>query len=585
MSDHPLAPPDAKSRMAPWVEGMLLAMIVLVVVSMSGQAVRTSYHGYLHTTLGEGVLRDGLLPENPYHAEAPLRYYTLYPTLGVLLGRLGMGSLWGFAVLNLLAALLLGPALDALGRRLSLSFWGRRLAFLGMVVGFNGFGYYFGGNGAVPVDGAQPLLILREFTLFGEIAWDARLQSFLPKLFNVSSFALALPLALAALAQLLGAMEHPQRKLRLQAGGLLGLATAINPLVGLHTGLLFAVMVLYRMQQRKAWKKVLLEWLPVAALAVLVAIPFLMPLLQAAPVGAPQQSPQFPFAGDGAIWNLLGPLAALVVLSLPAWWRWPAQTRLFVGSAVGFAVVMSFLELPWDNQYKFPRVAGLFLALPLGMALVPNQPMRSMGKGALAWMVVGVVSLLAMVPTSYRTVEVYAAWTDADLLPLSEVDGGRLALKESDALRSFPPKVAAAEEALEPNTVLVMHPRHPVASGAGMGASGNRLAPVLHHSLFVDTPQIHNQEQPDLRRRLDLVTSLWEGRDWSRKGPGTREMDRVASLEEIRLMMSGRGIAILSLEGEASSHSFFMAAGGELRAQENGVTLWWFAPLQATVAD
>jgi len=560
-------------------------MIVLVVVSMSGQAVRTSYHGYLHTTLGESVLRDGLLPENPYHAEAPLRYYTLYPTLGVLLGRLGMGSLWGFAVLNLLAALLLGPALDALGRRLSLSFWARRLAFFGMVLGFNGFGYYLGGDGPVPVDGAQPLLILREFTLLGDLAWDARLQSFLPKLFNVSSFALALPLALAGLAQLLGAMEHPQKKLRLQAGGLLGLATAINPLVGLHTGLLFTVMVLYRMQQEKAWKKVLLEWVPSALLAVLVAIPFLMPLLQAAPTGAPEQSPQFPFAGDGAIWNLLGPLGALMILSLPAWWRWPAQSRLFVGAAIGFAALMSFLQLPWDNQYKFPRVAGLFFALPLGMALVPNQPLRSLSKGALAWMMVGVLSLLAMVPTSYRTVEVYAAWTDGDLLPLSQVADGRIALSADAAMRSFPPAVAKAEQELEPSTVLLMHPRHPVASGAGMGATGNRLAPVLHHSLFVDTPQIHNQEQPDLRRRLDLVTSLWEGRDWSRKGAGTREMDRVASLQEIRLLMAGRGIAILSLEGDTSSHSLFKNSGGELRAQENGVTLWWFAPLQATVAD
>lgn len=579
MSAHPLAPPDTKSRYAPWIEGMFLAIIVLIVVSMGGQAVRTSYHGYLHTTLGESVLRDGLLPENPYHAEAPLRYYTLYPTLGVLIGRLGMGPLWGFAVLNLLAALLLGPALDALGRRLHLSFWARRLAFLGMILGFNGFGYYLVGDGPVPVDGAQPLVILREFTLLGDWAWDARLQSFLPKLFNVSSFALALPLALAALAQLLGALQVPEAKLRWQAGVLLGLTTAINPLVGLHASLLFALMVLFQAKQEKDLKKVMGQWLPAAGFAVLVALPFLMPLLQSAPQGAPEQSPQFPFAGDGPLGNLLGPLGALLILGIPAWWRWKGSARVFLGGAIGFAVLMSFLELPWDNQYKFPRVAGIFLALPLGMALIPRGSLGKAHKGSVAWMIMGIVALGLMVPTSLRTVEVYAAWSDGDLLPLSEVASGRIALKEDAAAKGFPPEVAAAEQALPPNAVILMHPRHPVAAGAGMGASGNRLAPVLHHSLFVDAPQIHNQDQPDLRRRLDLMTSLWEGKDWSRKGVGTREMDKVASLAEIRRMMAGRGLGILSLEGDANSHSFFASAGGELRAISRGVTLWWFAPL------
>jgi hypothetical protein len=572
-----LAPPDTKSRLAPWVEGLLLAMVVLVVVSMGGEAVRTSYHGYLHTTLGEAVMRDGLMPENPYHAGEALRYYTLYPTLGVLLGRFGMGPLWGFAVLNLLAALLLGPALDALGRRLGLSFLARRGAFLAMVLGFNGLGWWFRGEGPVPPDGAQPLLILRDFTAAFGMEWDARLQSFLPKLFNVSSFALALPFALAALAQLLGGLSHAAHaKARLQAGGLLGLATAINPLVGIHTALLFTVMVLEAMRRDGA-QPALRRWLPAAGLAVVVALPFLLPLMQSAPEGAPMQSPDFPLAGDGPFANLVGPLAALVLLGIPGWLRLGREGYLLLGAAVGAAFLMSFLSLPWDNEYKFPRVAAIFLALPAGLALAPSGG----GRGALAWAAGGLLMLGAMVPTAYRTATAYAAWTDAGLLPLAEVVDGRLAPTAESAARGLPPTVAAAEAALPRDAVVAMFSRHPVASGRSMGATGNRLAPVLHHSLFVDEPQIHNQAMPDLRRRLDLQTSLWTELDWARNGPGTRRMDRAASLAEMRGMLEDRGLAILSLDADEASRAFFAASGGERRASESGVTLWWFPPTSA----
>jgi len=586
-----LAPADFRSRWAPWLEGLLLATVVLMVVTLGGQAVRTSYHGYLHTSIGESVLRQGLLPENPYHAGAPLRYYTLYPTLGVLLGRLGGGALWGFALLNILAALLLGPSLDALGRRLGLRFWARRGAFLAMILAFNGLGYWLAtGAGPVPPDGAQPLLILRDFTSFRGHSWDARLQAFLPKLFNVSSFALALPLALAALAQLLGALRFPAlRRIRWQAGILLGLATAINPLVGVHAALLFCLFVVFAgRSQAPGLGGLLRHWWSTATLALLCALPFLLPLLQAAPVGAPQQAPEFPLAGDGSLWNLLGPLLPLAFLGLPAWWRMRKDTRLVLLAALAAAVLMSFLKLPWDNQYKFPRVAGLFLALPAGMALAPGPLWRSRKSTAEAlpawrrlWSLAGILLLLAMVPTSWRTAQVYAAWSDGDLLPLNQVADGRLALSKEAALRAFPPAVAAAERQLPANAVLLMHPRHPIATGRSMGASGNRLAPILHHSLFVDEPQIHNQDQPDLRRRLDLEAAVWSGKDWSRNGPGTRDMDRVASLLEIRRMFAGRGLAILSLDGDEESRELFAAQGGAQLASENGVSLWWFAPLPA----
>ena len=117
---------DTLNSKLPWLEGLLLACLVAGVFVVGGETVRASYHGLLHTAVGEAVWREGFLPENPYHAGESLRYYTLYPWLGVTLGKLFGGPFWGFACLSILAALLFGPAFDALGRSLSLPFGARR---------------------------------------------------------------------------------------------------------------------------------------------------------------------------------------------------------------------------------------------------------------------------------------------------------------------------------------------------------------------------------------------------------------------------------------------------------------------------
>ena len=108
------------ARRAAWIEGAALAILVGFVLWAGGDVVRTSYHGYLHATIGEAVRAEGLLPENPYHAGEALRYYTLYPWLGAWLGALGIGTMAAFAWLQVIGALLFGPALDAMGQALGL---------------------------------------------------------------------------------------------------------------------------------------------------------------------------------------------------------------------------------------------------------------------------------------------------------------------------------------------------------------------------------------------------------------------------------------------------------------------------------
>src|SRR4030095_8580236 len=118
----------------------------------------------------------------------------------------GFGPLWAFALLDVLAALLLAPAFDALGRALGLSFRARRCAFLAAVLGFNGFGWIGLCVSTGPGIGVPPVYALMPMTFGAEsFGWDARLQAFLPKFLNVTSYAIALPPALLALADCAGA--------------------------------------------------------------------------------------------------------------------------------------------------------------------------------------------------------------------------------------------------------------------------------------------------------------------------------------------------------------------------------------------
>jgi hypothetical protein len=454
-------------RAAPWIEGALLAVLVLVLLSIGGEAVRASYHGCLHASVGEAVLRDGLLPENPYHAGTQLRYYTLYPALGVLLGRIAGGPLWGFALLDVLAALLLAPALDALGKRLGLSFAARRCAFLAAVLGFNGLGWlgYFVAQGQ-PF-GAPPVYALAPMTLMSEsFGWDGRLQAFLPKFLNVSSYALALPCALWAL----GAA-------RARAAWIpLALALALNPLVGGFAGL---VLALWRLgEARASGLRATLGWALAGGAAALVALPFLLPSFAPAPHG-PSLTGN-PALGGSRIANLFGPQHLVLVPALLGLALLARRERWMLCVPIAFAAALVLVgEMPQSNEYKMARLLGLVLALPAGAWIA------SLGqRGRIACALLG----LATLPTAGAVVRAYLEY------------GARAAL----------PRVAvpAAEERADPRAVVVVQaPEELLRATRGL-VQGNPLAPWLHHPLYVDLPQIHNEDQPDLAERLADVDAL-----------------------------------------------------------------------------
>lgn len=593
MSPSPSAPTPAPSsglrdRVAPWLEGGGLALLLLAVVALGGDSLRTSYHGTLHATLGEAVLREGLTPENPYHAGEPLRYYLLYPALGALLGRTGMGPLWGFALLNLLAGLLLGPALDALGRALGLSFRARRFAFAWTVLGLNGLGWLWasqsggpllafrapdGPGSGVPL-GAMPLALLQGLahSPFG-MDWDARLQSFLPKFLNVSSFALAIPFTLWSLAF---ALREGRRAL-LAAAAHLGAATAINPLAGALAAVMLAAR---RIGDLRRPARAARELAPAAALALALALPFLLPVLRGGAAGGEEGGTAIGFAltGDGPLANLVGPLLMLWPLAIAGAFALPRSRLGFLGGVLALALLLGCAPLPWGNEYKFVRLAALLLALPAGAAC-DRICRRPAGAAAVALL------LLLAAPTTWLTLSAYAAWNAEPVLALTRIEHGRLAL-DPRFEASFARPLREAEEALPASAPLLADPFLNPSGLQSSVASGHPLGPLLHRPLLVDRPQIHNEHSAGRDARIADWFAFVYGRSMPKqRGDPGEPADAAAALQRLRAAVAARPLAVLLDSRASGARVLLERSGAELRARAEGQELWLLPPPPAAAGS
>lgn len=572
--------PSARERLAPWLEGGFLALLLLIVVSLGGDSLRTSNHGTLHAGIGEAVLREGLLPENPYHAGEPLRYYLLYPGLGALLGRAGMGPLWGFALLNLLAGLLLGPALDAFGKSLGLSFRGRRIAFLGTIFALNGLGWLWGGPEGGPILdfrsfdepgpgvalGAMPLALLQRLAdgPLG-LSWDARLQSFLPKFLNVSSFALALPFTLWCMAF---ALREAPRAL-LASAAHLGVATALNPLAAVPGAVLLIARNLRRLRAPAAAARALA---PAVGLALLIAAPFLLSFFARISPGEGTVQPKFRLAGDGPLANLTGPLLLLWPVGVTGFFFLSRGHRWSWLAPFAASVALSVVALDdWENQYKFVRLAGLLLAVAGAAAL---DRLAGRWWGALGCLLL----LLATLPTTWLTVRAYAAWDATAALTLTRVEEGRLALAP-EYEEFFPAELRAAEAALPADAPLLADPTLNPSGLQSTTAIGHPLVPLLHRPLFVDLPQIHNMMMPDLEARLAGAYVFFYGR-MPPTGPGDVGLPArpEAALMDLRAALPGRPLGVLVSTQQVASIAALERAGAERRASAAGLELWLLPP-------
>ena len=570
------------AQRAAWIEGAALATVVGLVLWAGGDVVRTSYHGYLHATIGEAVRAEGLQPENPYHAGEPLRYYTLYPWLGAWLGALGLGTMAAFAWLQVVGALLFGPALDALGRALGLQWASRRIAFWLAVVGFNAVGW-LGWWAHPPTEIAVPVFAFESLTFAGgALGWDARLQAFLPKFLNVSSFALALPSVLWAMAAAWRArsQEGSAWKILLPAG----VALAVNPLAGGFAGVVLLVWGLPRLIAGQMQER--LAWVGAGAGACALALPFLLPALVAAPEGM-SLTGTVRFEHDG-ISNALGPLWLLLPFAIVGQVSLALRqkTLAWIFPAALAIVLAAFTQLPWGNEYKLVRLAGLVLALSAAGCLGASLRMRWI---ALAW-------VLFALPTTVLVVKTYLDWGKNGIQPALVHADGRWQPGPEVKEQGLPSTVHAALLQEPRESVLWMNPIHPGTAQVRGLVQGNVLAPALGHALFVDTPQIHNDRYVDLAERLAwtvgssnlgrvfgeqrarlMLASLPESGQpglWQ----GTSLQDASAGLRAARRHLADRGFLVLTQSDFPFVEEALTQAGAERVASETGISLWRLAP-------
>ena len=541
---------EPRGRGPLWESAVLLLLVAIVLVG-GGELVRASYHGYLHTGVGEAVFSHGLLPENPYHAGSALRYYTLYPLLGVLLGSIGVGAIWGFAILNLLAAALLAPALDALGRALGLGWHARRCSFWALLLGFNGlgwFGVFFPATEIGLIQSDSPVMTLAATTFSGHyFHWDQRLQAFLPKFLNVSSFALALPFGLWALAATCN-----QARARPWLGAIVpaALALALNPLVGAFTGLCMIIWLAPRLLSTPGapafW------WVCSGLMSVGLAIPFLLPAFASTATTVPQVQVQL---GGNPVGDLLGPL--LLMLPLGCWGLTMIEKRVRLGliAALGLAAaLLVFGSFPWGNEYKFARLGGVLLALPTGVALARIWDWRPT-----------VVVLLGLVclPTTGMVLNAYLNWGRGEVeAPLTAISGR---LQPGDAFKDLRPLVAELR-AGDAQAVLLADPTL-FANNARAVVQGNPLAALVPQSLVVDLLHVHNEGQPDLHGRLQAMGVLMQA---DLEG-------RQEALGVFRHNFANRSIYLVIRPVEGLRDMLLDQGGSELVG--GTVSLWHFQPV------
>ena len=150
------------------------------------------------------------------------------------------------------------------------------------------------------------------------------------------------------------------------------------------------------------------------------------------------------------------------------------RVLLWVPIAIA-AVLVVVGEMPQGNEYKMARLLGLVLALPAGVWIASLR-----GRALRAVCVLGFATL----PTTLAVARAYLVYGERVQFP------------------AVPPIPAAEREADARAVVVCDAPEELLRATRGL-VQGNPLAPFLHHPLFVDSPQIHNERQPDLAERLE----------------------------------------------------------------------------------
>ena len=240
------------------------------------------------------------------------------------------------------------------------------------------------------------------------------------------------------------------------------------------------------------------------------------------------------------------------------------------------------LQLPWGNEYKLVRIAGMLLAIPAGAWLAGSKARRGWGLGM----------LLLAAPTTVLVARTYLVWAEHGTPPALVEEAGRLAPRDELRQRALPQAVETALRDAPREAMLWMNPVHPGTVQARGLVQGQVLAPVLAHALFVDQPQIHNDRYPDLALRLALTVGTrnlervfgplraeqmlvqLEGRELPGLWEGVSRERCVEAVERALATVPGRTCLVLTASDFPHVVPALEQCGAERLAEEGGISLW-----------
>jgi hypothetical protein len=537
---------------------LLLALAVLA-LGLSGNALRCSHHGLLHSALALASDR-GLPPGNPWMAGAPLAYYWAWHVFGAFLARLlwvaptlafAWQNAWALGLATLATWLLAAPLLQ----RARAEFLALFLALAGLNL-WGGYGLLAGGPWpAAPADAGELLASLRQGLVGGPEGaprFDPRLALALSKFGNPSSYPAALALGLCGLVAVWQALGPARPALwRVLAAALLGLALIVNPLLGapwIGIAALAALLGGRRLSERLD--------LPLAL--ALGSLPGLY-LLQLAAQEFSGPPVRFVASAERLLRTLLPVWPLLLPLPFAARAAWRDRQRLgaarlwlLLGLALGPLLAALLCTLPYENEYKFVRASAWILALPaaLGVAELGRRGAAGRAAGLLlsAFLALGAALNLSFGLHAYLGLaqsELPLEERPLALLPRADGDyhaafDAELGADGAAAIESDARTRRAAYEFLRgdarirrANPCLVVDVARPVGGVWGLpggrlqrfveplNLQGHEAAAFAALDLYVDRPsQALDARAPGAQGRLEWVSARFDaGAPWGEEVP------------------------------------------------------------------
>jgi len=506
------------AAVAAWI-GAILALVA------SSPRLVAAFHGFLHSGVASRFPSPTFVPENPFFAGEPLRYYWFYQWLGSLVSRaLAIDQIHAFQTVALASLALLVATAALAGWNLY------RSTAAGLMIGYLAL---------VGMNPLGPAIAIAKVVLKGEAVWEHPATGTGGDIFVTNQQAddrLARPLlgalhigtdwqssqdivwffdvssrgpSIALLMVLAWLMTRPRRRPWTPAAIAVtgGLATALNPIVGFSVaGTLMAAAVVVRLA--RGWRPDLLGR---SGAELADSAGFLAGVVLAWPIYRNMfaVSNTITFTFDEWMVVKTGNLVAgfLVLLPLALWGvvnprpgtSGPQQAGVasLTLASLFLIGVVPFVTLYEINQHNFVNAASCLLAVPAASWLVGGrEPVERRTVSRRAWLLV--IVFLPM------TIGLFLAFAGRGDLPLRAAGGELRRLPVDGPLDAF---YQWARRDTPVDAVLVVNADRPVK----MSGNVTEIPALSGRAVFVDHNTYMVESYPALADRTDLARRAADG--------------------------------------------------------------------------